>query len=197
MPRLWLTHRTDILPWLATAIGRIMAEYSYLEWQFEEIIRLLLETDIKRARIAVTGMNMRTRATVAASLANALILPMVDDLEKLGRDAEALKSERDKYAHGLWGKVASRWLVTRVSGSRTRDGKTITRAFLPTGEIITRANVASIRKRLRTAHGNARVIRKGLQAALSPSPYKRPEKFRQTGRRLGQRKTGRARQRGS
>lgn len=153
------------------------------------MIRMLLETDIKRARIVVTGMNMRTRTTIAASLAQALNLPMADKLEKFGHDAEALKSERDKYAHALWGKVATHWLVTRTSGSRTRDGKKTSRAFLPTGEIVTRAKISAIRKRFRTAQLSMKQMRKTLQAALSPSPHKRPEQFRQTGPRLGPHKT--------
>src|SRR5579859_1419230 len=188
-PVFWLTHRTDVPPWIAQAIGKIVVEYSYLEWQFEEIIRLLLETDIKRARIVATGMNMRTRTAVAATLARAHGKGFTAEVQKLGEEARKLQTERDKLAHGLWSRVGRNWRVVRTSSARSIGGVKIARAFLPSSEPVTKAAIAKTRDRIRNAQKRARFLRRDLKAALPPSPHKSPGQFRQTNRPLRHTKT--------
>ena len=188
-PVFWVTHRTAIPPWIAHAVGKIVTEYSYLEWQFEEVIRLLLETDIKRARIVSTGMNMRTRTAVAATLARAHGKGFTSEIQSLGNEARELQTEREKLAHGLWAKMGKGWCLVRTSGIRRIGGVKIARAFLPTSERITRGGIADIRSRIRNTQRRMRLLRKKLKAALPPSPHKSPEQFRQTNRPLRHTKT--------
>ena len=191
----WVTHRTDIPSWLAVGTGRIVAEYADLEWQFEDAIRILLETGVKSARIVATGMNMRTRASCAEYLAMAHELKpaLIASLRALGTNAEKMKRERDQLAHGLWGKVNGDWYVLRNSGTRTvPEFGSLPRAVLPQRELVTRKTIATVRKKIKTARAQMKEARKLLRDALPPSPHKSPEQHRQGPIPRGRRRTPKA-----
>lgn len=178
----WVTHRVDIPKWLATSMGRLIAEQSDLEWQFEEVIRILLETDIKRGRMVAVGMNLRGRL----KLANNLILchratkPFAKALNAIAKEAEKLKTFRDRLAHGAWGKIGPDWCVLSASGSRSIDATTVSRAYLPSREKMTPKLIAYYLRRVRTCRRDMRLLRASLRAALPPSPHRSPEQHHQS-----------------
>jgi len=178
----WVTHRVDIPKWLATSIGRLMAEQSDLEWQFEEVIRILLETDIKRGRMVAVGMNLRGQIKLASNLilCHGATKSFAKTLDAIAKEAEKLKTFRDRLAHGAWGKIGPDWYVLSASGARSLGGNTVSRAYLPSREKMTRRLVASHLRRVRTCRRNMRSLRASLRAALPPSPYRSPEQHHQS-----------------
>ena len=135
---MWIDQRTDIPAWLATGIGRIVVEFSDLEWQLEDMIRILLKTDIASARIVAAGMNIRGRAKCAESLSLNLILNnFALDIRKFGDKVDKIKIERDRLAHGIYGNDAGQWCALYTSGSRTLaefGGVSTARSLLPQRE---------------------------------------------------------------
>jgi hypothetical protein len=180
---LWLDPRLDLPRWLVAGLGRIAAEWSELEWQFEDAIRISLQTDVKLGRIAVTGMNMRSRVICLTNLLKAWRLDSLHDrFVKIGTEiTNHRESERNRLVHGLWAKVAHNWYVIRTSGAGTREvepfGK-VTRAVLPQMEKITRRRLVTIRSQIRALRWKMIALRKELEAALPPSPHKSPRQLR-------------------
>ena len=64
----WFDHRTDVPQWIASGIGRVAIEWSVLERELEELIQLVLDIDIKDARILVNKMNVRARIFMVTNL---------------------------------------------------------------------------------------------------------------------------------
>ena len=56
----WFDHRTDIPQWAKNGVAQIIIEWSVLERELEELIRLLMDTDIQHVRILTARMNART-----------------------------------------------------------------------------------------------------------------------------------------
>src|ERR1700704_5810330 len=100
----WLDPRLDLPTWLFAGIGRIAAEWSFLEWELEETIRVLHDTNVKFARIAVTGMNVRSRVMCISSLLQGHDQHSLSaQFGKLGKTlTENREPERNKVAHGLF-----------------------------------------------------------------------------------------------
>jgi hypothetical protein len=67
----WFDHRTDIPNWIASGIGRVAAEWSVLERDLEELIRLLMDADIQMVRVATNQINARVRILIATNLMQA------------------------------------------------------------------------------------------------------------------------------
>jgi hypothetical protein len=67
----WFYHRTDLPPWISSGIGQTAAEWSVLERELEEIIRILTNGETQQTRILTNRMNVRSReATVKALIAH-------------------------------------------------------------------------------------------------------------------------------
>jgi hypothetical protein len=64
----WVDHRTDIPQWAKDGVAQIIIEWSVLERELEELIRLLMDTDIQHVRILTARMNARTRILAATHL---------------------------------------------------------------------------------------------------------------------------------
>lgn len=147
-PMLWLDPSVALPAWLVAGIGRVAVEWSALEWQCEDAIRSLLQTDVKRGRIAVTGMNMRSRVTCLTNLLQAFKLTRLrETFVKLGDEiTQKREGERNKVVHGLWARVEGEWYVIRTSGARELllSGK-VSRAVLPQREKVTLHEIAAIR----------------------------------------------------
>jgi hypothetical protein len=166
--------RLDIPSWLAKGIGQIASEWSHLEWQFEDAIRILLQTDVKRARIVTTGMNIRTRCTCLLSLMHSLntnkqLIGIVTDINT--SISKSLENDRNKVVHGLWTKADKNWRLLIRSGSRKtpipgRQGK-FKRSVLPEEEVITPATLSDIRDRIKEKRLQMKDVRQQLAA---PSP---------------------------
>ena len=105
----WFDHRTDLPQWLTSRVGQIVVEWSVLERELEELIQMLMNTDIGLARIATNRMNARTRISTASALLewyvyhNKLRAPYLKEFITIG-DGIATKTQnkRDLVAHGLW-----------------------------------------------------------------------------------------------
>jgi hypothetical protein len=54
-------HRTDLPQWITSRIGQIVVEWSVLERELEELIQMLINTDIGFSHIITNRMNARTR----------------------------------------------------------------------------------------------------------------------------------------
>jgi|HubBroStandDraft_6_1064221.scaffolds.fasta_scaffold703823_2 hypothetical protein len=189
IPFVWLDPCLDMPAWLFAGIGRIAAEWSYLEWELEETIRVLHDTDVKRARIAVTGMNVRSRVMCIANLLQAQDLhSMSSQFAKLGKTlTDEREPERNKVAHGLFSKLNNEWFVIRTSGVRTvHNIGRVSRSTLPERELITRDALRETRSRIRLARREIASFRKQIVGALPPSQHNSPRQLSQHYRRLAQ-----------
>src|SRR5260370_19520408 len=70
----WHDYRTDIPQWVASGIGQVAVEWSVLERELEELIRLLMDANIQAVRIVADRSNARNRVSIAANLIEAHIL---------------------------------------------------------------------------------------------------------------------------
>jgi hypothetical protein len=149
LPWVWFDHRTDLPQWLTSRIGQIVAEWSVLERELEELIQMLMNTDIGFSRVMTNRMSARNRIDAALSLIEWYVYhgrikaSYLKEFEKLrSRITNATQSKRDMVAHGLWGFKAKNWWVLRLRGQRSTPelrpklGK-LTRALLPQRELIT------------------------------------------------------------
>lgn len=187
----WLDPRLDLPAWLFAGIGRVTAEWAYLEWTLEECIRILHQTDVKRGRIAAAGMNARTRALSICGLLQAHKLDSIAaQFTKAWDKHSKLQTERDTLAHGLWSKFNGAWFVIRTSSSRDVPplvGK-ITRAALPERYPVTRPSLSALRKKIREARKDIEAFQRKLEAELPPSPYKSPRQLSRHYRHLARTK---------
>jgi hypothetical protein len=199
LPWVWIDPRVDIPQWLAGLIGRIAAEWSELEWQYEEIIRLLADIPIRSGRVITTGMNMKSRVMVATNFAQGLayknLLP-VEVFREVKAQAtsitENLERERNKVVHGLWGRREGHWHLLRTSGARDGAGLPeigrLSRSVLPQREKMTRTEIGGILGRITTARKKADALRTQLEAALPASQNESPRQISLNHRNLARKR---------
>jgi hypothetical protein len=103
MPDYWFDQR--LTPEHFQAIGELTAQWSFLEWQIEAAIWLLLPADESEGRIVTTRMNIRPKTEILALLAR-LKLPVPDrkGLSALMTKIVTAHDKRNKVIHGLWAK---------------------------------------------------------------------------------------------
>ncbi len=152
----WFDHRTDIPQWAKNGVAQIIIEWSVLERELEELIRLLMDTDIQHVRILTARMNARTRILAATHLIEAHIYEnrlkgrLLTEVAKLGKTIEeVLQNKRDIVAHSLWGKYKGKWCVLKLKARRATPGlmpdlKHLSRAALPQREEMSRAKLYAI-----------------------------------------------------
>src|SRR5262249_28432939 len=156
-PFVYFDHRTDLPKWLLAGIGKILVEWSVLERELEELIRRLMNVDIKVGRIVANDLRARNRTTVAANLIEAYVQDgtispdFFKEFVKLRTHiTEKLQPERDKVAHGLWDKSGSDWYVLRMKAKRPTPAglkkylNHLSRAVIPQYELIDRKALANI-----------------------------------------------------
>lgn len=190
LPYVWIRHRVDTPVWIAKHIGKIAIEWSDLEWQFEDTIRLLMDAPVGHGRIATTGMTMRSRVVTTTNFVKSHVyhqnLPPAfsTQIEEIARKFSGkLETDRNKFVHGLYGKWRGKWYLLRNSGTRrVPDLKEIgkfPRAVLPQREEITptifEASLSDITQM------RQRMVKfcEDLEAALPPSQHKSPRHIRQ------------------
>jgi hypothetical protein len=179
----WLDHRIDIPAWIATAIGRIAAEWSDLEYQIEDVIRIMLRTDIASARVAASGMNIRSRVQVAAQLIRLHKVgdTLLDEMTSIAAETtERVEPLRNMVIHAIWARIEGQWYVQYTKGAR-KDGnrQKLPRAILPQRKLITRDVLRSIRDDISALRARVDALRSSLEAALPPSPHISPRQHRQ------------------
>jgi hypothetical protein len=133
LPSVWFDHRTDLPDWVTIRIGRILVEWSVLERELEELIQLLINTDIAFSRIMTNRMNAQTRISTAYSLIEwyvyhgRLNASFLNDFERIGnRIKNDTQNKRDIVAHGLWSRINGDW-EERNTRTETRIAKAVTR----------------------------------------------------------------------
>jgi hypothetical protein len=152
----WFDHRTDLPKWITSRLGQIVVEWAVLERELEELIQMLLNTDIGFARITSNQLNARTRISTISSLIEWYIYhervdaSLLTDFGKLGnRIAAKTQNKRDMVAHGLWWRDKGEWWVLRQRGNRPTpelepELKKLSRAFLPQRELITKEKLDAV-----------------------------------------------------
>ena len=146
----WFDHRTDLPQWIASRIAQIVVEWSVLERELEELIQMLMNTDIGFSRIMTNRMNARTRIAAASSLIELYVFhkridaSFLEEFEKIGaRINNETQNRRDIVAHGLWSRTKGKWWVLKLRGQRPTpelkpELKRLSRAFLPQQEAVTK-----------------------------------------------------------
>jgi hypothetical protein len=150
LPVSWFDHRTDLPQWITSRIAQIVVEWSVLERELEELIQMLMNTDIGFSRIMTNRMNARTRIAAALSLIEWYVFhkridaSFLKESEKIGaRINNETQNRRDIVAHGLWSRTKEKWWVLKLRGQRPTpelkpEPKKLSRAFLPQREAVTR-----------------------------------------------------------
>jgi len=146
----WFDHQTDLPQWITSRIAQIVVEWSVLERELEELIQMLINTDIGFSRIITNRMNARTRIAAASSLIEWYVfhkridVSFLKEFEKIGaRINNETQNRRDIVAHGLWSRIKGKWWVLRLRGQRPTPELTpalrrLSRAFLPQKEAVTK-----------------------------------------------------------
>jgi hypothetical protein len=146
----WFDHRTDLPRWITSRIGQIVVEWSVLERELEQLIQMLINTDIAFSRIMTNRMNARTRIDAASSLIEWYVFhkrikhSFLIEFKEIGaRIINETQNKRDIVAHGLWSWKKGKWWVLKLRGQRqtprlSPELKKLSRAFLPQKETITR-----------------------------------------------------------
>jgi len=191
---LWIDYRVDVPSWIATEVGRIVVEWSRLEAHFEEVVRLLIPADMHIGRAVTTGMSLRTRIKVAVDLVQAYVyygqlsrdlLDEVADIRTKITDRPGYEAERNKFAHGLWGRVEGRWCLLRTSGTRSipevhAEVGRLSRTILVQKEEITRTKLTDTLQIIRSLNARLEAFCAKLEAALPPSQHKSRQQTRQS-----------------
>jgi len=146
----WFDHRTDLPQWITSRIAQIVTEWSVLERELEELIQMLINTDIGFSRIITNRMNARTRIAAASSLIEWYVFHKRVDASFLkefetiaARISNETQNRRDIVAHGLWTRINGKWWVLKLRGQRPTpelkpELKKLSRAFLPQKEAVTK-----------------------------------------------------------
>ncbi len=183
----WFDHRTDIPQWIASGIGQVCAEWAVLERELEELIRLLMDIDIKDARIICNWMNAKTRVATIQSIIQARIIddklktPRLEKFTKLAEKIEhKLQPKRDILAHGLWGKHKGKWCTLKMRQSRKTpqlepDLKKLSRAVLPQREIVNRAAFRGTAREIQATTSEIEAFCDAVAIELAPLRNTRPQ----------------------
>ncbi len=183
----WHDYRTDLPQWLTSRIGQIIIEWSVLERELEELIRLLMDVDIRIGRITCHRMNTNTRIAVAANLIqghvyhNKLPASLFKEFSKLAKEiAEVTQSKRDMIAHGVWDRKKGHWTVLRLAGKRPTptlrpDLDRLARPVLPQIVPIDLKVLNQIRDEIALRCDDVVAFCQRVGAVLAPLQHKPPE----------------------
>lgn len=162
----WFDHRTDLPQWLTSRIGQIVVEWTVLERELEELIQMLLNTDIGFSRIVSNRLNAQNRVLAAYSLIEWYVYhgklksTFLHEFNKLAKRVGKTQPKRDMVAHSLWALIERKWCVLKLRGQRPTpelgpEMEKLSRAFLPQKEFFSREKLDTIIQEIIT---NARAI---------------------------------------
>jgi hypothetical protein len=183
----WFDHRADLPRWLTSGIGQIAVEWSILERELGELIRLLMDVDVGKARIVTTGMNARTRLAVAKNYVQervyhkSLDVKFFNDLADFSNKiTNTLEPDRNMVVHGLWDSRKGRWYVLRQSGARPTPTlqptiKKLFRPVLPQREPMTAEKLNEMARDIAAATAEIVAFCARLEGALAPLIHKPPQ----------------------
>lgn len=174
----WLDPRRDLPDWLFAGIGRIAAEWSLLEYELEETIRVLLDVDVKRARIITAGMNARSRLACISNMMQMRDIATNEFQTLRNRIEKEIENERNKIVHSLWGQIEPKWYIIRTGGKRDASGAIkLSRAVLPERIPMSSESFEEICSKIQTASNDLIAIRAQIASALPPSQHKSPQQL--------------------
>jgi hypothetical protein len=194
LPWSWFDHRTDLPKWILRGIGQVTVEWSVLERELEETIRLLMDVTLQNGRIITNRMNVKTRIALIENLLQARIYSSQIDpqinvgFSNFGRTiAEKLESKRNMLIHGLWDRHEGKWHVLRLAAKRPTpalepDIPHLSRAVVPQREVITAKKLRSITREIVSASKKIERLCKQISASLPASQHKPPEYTRRRSR---------------
>jgi hypothetical protein len=70
----WFDFRTDLPQWISVGIGQAAAEWSVVEREMEELIRILVNGETQQTRILTYRINAKTRNLILKELIESHIL---------------------------------------------------------------------------------------------------------------------------
>jgi hypothetical protein len=175
----WFDHRTDLPPWISSGIGQTAAEWSVLERELEEIIRILTNGETQQTRILTNRMNVRSREATIKALIDAHILQGTLGLLhrkrylRISKLIEPNQTNRDMLAHGLWTKRGRYWLVLQARKTRRMPElrpklESLSRVVLPQSHRMTRTRFRSICRQIVAVARRLEAFGKSLERALGP-----------------------------
>jgi hypothetical protein len=121
----WFDHRTDLPIWITSRVGQIVVEWSALERELEELIQMLVNTDIGFTRIMVNRLNARNRISAAHSLIEWYVFhkrigsSFLEQFNKIGNRVNKTQTRRDMVAHGLWSRKKRKVVGIKAARSKT------------------------------------------------------------------------------
>jgi hypothetical protein len=201
----WFDHRTDLPTWITSRIGQIVVEWSVLEREIEELIQMLVNTDIGFTRIMVNRLNARNRISAAHSLIEWHVFhkrigsSFLEQSNKIRNRVSETQNRRDIVAHGLWWHKKGKWWVLKQRGQRKTpqlrpELKSLSRAFIPQRELMTRTKLD---KTIREVISGARAIERFRKRVHRAKPdeqfHYEPPKYsrrRQSAKKRGPRASG-------
>lgn len=133
----------DLKPKYYAAIGEIAARWSWLEFHFHVIIRVILGLGKKEGRILTIGMGMRPMANMIRGLAFRWVndVALRRDLQKFAKDVLSSKKARDTYIHGVYCHPPSHPEAIGIYYMRSPEEKIMPTAdLLPLEELTALAN---------------------------------------------------------
>jgi hypothetical protein len=189
-PWVWFDHRTDLPQWITSRVGQIIVEWSVLERELEQLIQMLLNTEIGFLRIMTNRMNAQNRISAASSLLGWYVYhgrfksSFLDEFRKIGnRIKNETQSKRDKVAHGLWSFKDGKWWVLRLRGERSipelrPEFKKLSRALLPQRELITKRELDKIIRQIISDARAVEVFCRRVHRVRPPEQFKyEPPKY--------------------
>jgi hypothetical protein len=202
---IWFDHRTDLPKWITSRIGQIVVEWSVLERELEELIQMLVNTDIGFTRIMVNRLNARNRISSCHSLIEWYVFhkrigdTFLKEFSKIeNRIANITQNKRDMVAHGLWSFIKGNWWVLKHRGQRPTpelgpELKRLSRAFIPQRELITREKLDKIIQEVISDARAVQDFRERLYPAKPDEQFKyEPAKYTRRRRRAPKKRDSRA-----
>ena len=181
----WFDHRTDLPQWLSVGIGQTVSEWAVLERELENIIRILIDSEVAHSRILLFRVNTRTRIAIIKALIEFHTLhgrlKRADKTRfvRVQKDIDKEAGNRNLLAHGLWTKRSKSWFVLQTRESRSIPElqptlESLSRAVLPQSIKITRAKLRSFCTRAVSLSRRLERIAARFERALGPLRYTQP-----------------------
>ena len=107
----------DDCPEHAAALGRLFAHWAVLELYLTDVLEYLIDINRNYAKAIWQQFNLVDDKIKLMRRINNVFepVPLKDDLETLLKEAEALRIERNAYAHGMWTQASDPAVLIRLS----------------------------------------------------------------------------------
>jgi hypothetical protein len=181
----WFDHRTDLPQWLSIGIGQLIAEWSMLDKELEELIRILIDGDFQQTRILLFKVSGRTRIPIIKALIESHVLggrlksSEKSKFNKIQKRILAELNNRNLIAHGLFTKRGKSWKVLQTRDSRAIPElqphiDQLARAVLPQSIKVTRVTLTACCRRTVSIAKQVEAMSKRFERKLGSSRDRPP-----------------------